>query len=83
MIAFYIMEKKQVISRMSFESYKRLQELSKKYGVSSSGLLSLLVNERWLKEKEQSLKGLEKQNGETPALSQVRTSRKRHKSKKR
>ena len=58
------MKKKQVISRMSEESYERLQELSEKYGVSSSGLLTLLVNERWLKEHEVAVKALEEKSGE-------------------
>jgi predicted DNA-binding protein len=76
------MEKKQVISRMSQESYDRLQELSKKYGVSSSGLLALLVNERWLKEKEVAVKALEKPQEENQNSARTRKSRPRQKSKK-
>ena len=77
------MEKKQVISRMSEESYERLQELSKKYGVSSSGLLTLLVNERWLKEKELTVKALENPKEENQNSARISKSRNRHKSKKR
>ena len=77
------MEKKQVISRMSQESYERLQELSKKYGVSSSGLIALLVNERWLKEKELAVKALEKEVVKSENSARTGKSRKRHKSKKR
>ena len=77
------MEKKQVISRMSEESYERLQELSKKYGVSSSGLIALLVNERWLKEKELAVKALEKPKEENQNSARTSKNRKRHKSKKR
>lgn len=78
------MEKKQVISRMSSESYERLQELSKKYGVSSSGLLTLLVNERWLKEKELlAVRALEKPEEENQNSVGTSKSRKRHKSKRR
>ena len=76
------MEKKQVISRMSSESYERLQELSKKYGVSSSGLIALLVNERWLKEKELAVKALENAKEENQNSARTRKSRRRHKSKK-
>ncbi|MBT7073117.1 MAG: hypothetical protein HN560_11110 [Anaerolineae bacterium] len=75
------MEKKQVISRMSQESYDRLQELSKKYGVSSSALLVMLVNERWLQEQKETVKVEEK-----PEISEnsqsSRGGRKRHKSKR-
>lgn len=39
-----------VTYRTSEETVKRLQELSDKYGVSQSALLTLLVNERWLAE---------------------------------
>lgn len=77
------MEKKQVISRMSEESYERLQELSKKYGVSSSGLLTFLVNERWLKEKELTVKALENPKEENQNSARTSKSRNRHKSKKR
>ena len=77
------MEKKQVISRMSLESYERLQELSKKYGVSSSGLIALLVNDRWLKEKELAVKALEKPKEEKQNSVRTGKSRKRHKSNKR
>ena len=77
------MEKKQVISRMSSESYERLQELSKKYGVSSSGLIALLVNERWLKEKELAVKALENPKEESQNSARTGKSRNRHKSKKR
>jgi predicted DNA-binding protein len=76
------MEKKQVISRMSTESYERLQELSKKYGVSSSGLIALLVNERWLKEKELAVKALEKVEVEKENSARTSKSRKRHQSRK-
>ena len=78
------MEKKQVISRMSSESYERLQELSRQYGVSSSGLLTLLVNERWLKEKELlAVKALEKTEEEKQYSARTRKSRNRQKSRKR
>jgi len=77
------MEKKQVISRMSSESYERLQELSKKYGVSSSGLIALLVNERWLKEKDLSVKALGKPKEENQNSARTGKSKKRHKSSKR
>ena len=40
-----------VTYRTSEETVKRLQELADKYGVSQSGLLTMLVNERWLAEK--------------------------------
>jgi len=39
-----------VTYRTSEETIKRLQELSDKYGVSQSALLTMLVNERWLAE---------------------------------
>jgi len=39
-----------VTYRTSEETVKRLQELSDKYGVSQSALLTMLVNERWLAE---------------------------------
>jgi predicted DNA-binding protein len=75
------MEKRQVISRMSQESYERLQELSRKYGVSSSGLLALLVNERWLKEQEMmAVKALENSPVESENSARTSKSRKRHKS---
>jgi len=77
------MEKKQVISRMSSESYERLQELSKKYGVSSSGLIALLVNEKWLKEKELAVKALENPKEENQNSARTSKSRRRHKSSKR
>ena len=77
------MEKKQVISRMSLESYERLQELSKQYGVSSSGLVTLLVNERWLKEKELAVKALEKEVVKKENSARTGKGRNRHKSKKR
>jgi len=76
------MEKKQVISRMSSESYERLQELSKKYGVSSSGLIALLVNERWLKEKEFAVKALENEVVKSENYARSSQVRKRHKSKR-
>jgi Zn-dependent peptidase ImmA (M78 family) len=77
------MEKKQVISRMSQESYDRLQELSKKYGVSSSALLVLLVNERWLAEHSQTVKALDGGVSEVSENSaRTRKSRHRHKSKR-
>ena len=76
------MEKKQVISRMSSESYERLQELSKKYGVSSSGLIALLVNERWLKEKELAVKALENEVVKSENSARSSQVRKRHKSKR-
>ena len=71
-----------MISRMSEESYERLQELSKKYGVSSSGLITLLVNERWLKEKEMAVKALEKKSEENPSSGKKKT-RNRHKPRRR
>ena len=39
-----------VTYRTSEETVKRLQELSNKYGISQSALLTMLVNERWLSE---------------------------------
>ena len=66
---------------MSLESYERLQELSKKYGVSSSGLIALLVNERWLKEKELTGKALEDPIGVNNQNS-ARTGKKRRRHKK-
>jgi len=39
-----------VTYRTSEETVKRLQELSDKYGISQSALLTMLVNERWLAE---------------------------------
>jgi len=39
-----------VTYRATEETVKRLQELSDKYGVSQSALLTMLVNERWLAE---------------------------------
>jgi hypothetical protein len=39
-----------VTYRASEETVRRLQELSDKYGVSQSALLTMLVNERWLVE---------------------------------
>ena len=77
------MEKKQVISRMSAESYERLQELSKKYGVSSSGLITLLVNERWLKEQELAVKALDEERVKNENSARTSKGRNRHKSKKR
>jgi hypothetical protein len=40
-----------VTYRTSQETVKRLQELSDKYGVSQSALLTMLVNQRWLSEQ--------------------------------
>jgi hypothetical protein len=42
-----------VTYRTSEETVKRLQELSDKYGISQSALLTMLVNERWLLEHVQ------------------------------
>ena len=42
--------KKQVLIRTSLETYERLQSLSQKYGLSASGLIVSLVNQRWLQE---------------------------------
>lgn len=39
-----------VTYRTSEETVKRLQDLSDKYGVSQSALLTMLVNQRWLSE---------------------------------
>jgi hypothetical protein len=44
------MDKKQVLIRVSAQTYERLQSLSDKYGLSVSGLVVSLVNERWLQE---------------------------------
>ena len=76
------MDKKQVISRMSQESYDRLQELSKKYGVSSSALLVMLVNERWLQEQGETVKVEEKPEISENAQISGGGGRKRHKSRK-
>lgn len=52
-----------VTFRASQETHKRLQELSKRYGVSQSALLSMLVHERWLSELGGQLeRGLEREN---------------------
>jgi antitoxin component of RelBE/YafQ-DinJ toxin-antitoxin module len=45
------MDKKQVLIRVSDETYQRLQSLADKYGLSASGLIVSLVNERWLQER--------------------------------
>jgi hypothetical protein len=44
------MDKKQVLIRVSQETYDRLQGLSDKYGMSASALVVSLVNDRWLSE---------------------------------
>ena len=46
-----------VTYRASEETVKRLQELSDKYGISQSALLTMLVNERWLAEHRFSFGG--------------------------
>jgi hypothetical protein len=45
------MKRKQVLVRMSVETYDRLQGLSEKYGLSASELIVSMVNDRWLAEK--------------------------------
>jgi hypothetical protein len=45
------MKRKQVLVRMSVETYDRLQGLSEKYGLSASALIVSMVNDRWLAEK--------------------------------
>jgi hypothetical protein len=45
----WVMETR-VTYRTSEETVKRLQDLSDKYGVSQSALLTMLVNQRWLSE---------------------------------
>jgi len=46
-----------VTYRTTQETVKRLQELSDKYGISQSALLTMLVNERWLFEHRVSFGG--------------------------
>ena len=47
------MSKKQVLTRMSQETYERMQALAEKYGLSASALLVSLVNDRWLLENSE------------------------------
>ena len=46
----YIMDKKQVLIRVSSETSDRLKGLADKYGMSASALVVSLINERWLSE---------------------------------
>jgi hypothetical protein len=59
-----------VTYRTSQETVKRLQELSDKYGISQSALLTMLVNERWLLEKNPITLGGEptRERGEAPSV---------------
>jgi predicted DNA-binding protein len=74
------MDKKQVLTRMSQESYNRLQELSGKYGVSSSALLVMLINERWLQENNQVVDIVESSVSPEQSANSAK-SRKRHKTR--
>jgi len=55
-----------VTYRASQETVKRLQELSDKYGISQSALLTMLVNERWLVEHATSSQGRNSVSGSLP-----------------
>lgn len=60
-----------VTYRASQETVERLRELAEKYGISQSALLTMLVNERWLAEKQSGKAGtfggaLTRERGEAP-----------------
>lgn len=65
-----------VTYRTSEETVRRLQELSDKYGVSQSALLTLLVNERWLDERraEQEEEKVQVRSDAPEAVREERTS---------
>lgn len=81
------MDKKQVLARVSQETYDRLQALSDKYGMSASSLIAALINDRWLSENStvnrSDLAYLESAQTEKkiPVANLGSKSRKRHKSK--
>ena len=57
-----------VTYRASEETVKRLQELSVKYGVSQSALLTMLVNDRWLSENGSPIQGVKSSSSELEPL---------------
>jgi hypothetical protein len=56
-----------VTYRTSVETVKCLQELSDKYGVSQSALLTMLVNQRWLSENSVIKKTVQDMPAEPPS----------------
>lgn len=70
-----------VTYRTSQETVERLQDLADKYGVSQSGLLTMLVNQLWLSENTKTVQNLP---AKSPSLPQqddrvfIKKPRKRH-----